>query len=465
MADIEGKDYEQYNVPGTSDDYVETTFGGSGTDTTTYVSDVDAISQANDVLKQADLPDIDTIIKTKAGAVSPQFRDLLAETIEKNKPKSESEVNASIQEVITRAKSQLPDVPMGTPGVDQHTQNKIGVVMSRLSLFSGFDHSKFVALDNDGLAVKTSIGEKRLTQVSNPHLFLRDPGIPKPEYRTLFGIEKEEYQRRLGENNKSVVQPVDAKLDDEVRILDNFKERVLSLGSSAKEAASDIVDRIKDSRREAEFEYIQMAEMSDADAEREGLLPYREIVGIDKSFKTIEGQIQLAVAKAADAVDQIKLLEDKENKTPEDITRLQRLRDELDGHNEVLSVLKGRYADEISKMRKQRNIVLGITAALAVGGILTAIFEAVANALGSDAAKELIPKSTDPKDIAESGIGKLVKQKLEHLAAYFHDQYLNSSGASKAFWHMMENAVKFIEEHLWLLIASALAVLAYELSK
>jgi hypothetical protein len=125
--------------------------------------------------------------------------------------------------------------------------------------------------------------------------------------------------------------------------------------------------------------------------------------------------------------------------------------------------------DELDKIRQKKNTILKIltagAAATGIGGILTGIFEAIANALGSDTAKDLIPKSTDPKDIAESGIGRIVKKKLEDLAAYFHNMYLNSTGTVQAFWHMMENAVGFLEDHLLLIIAAALAALAIELNK
>ena len=48
-------------------------------------------------------------------------------------------------------------------------------------------------------------------------------------------------------------------------------------------------------------------------------------------------------------------------------------------------------------MRKKRNTILKLfgVGTAAVDGILTATFEAVANALGSDTAKYLLPKSTE----------------------------------------------------------------------
>lgn len=141
------------------------------------------------------------------------------------------------------------------------------------------------------------------------------------------------------------------------------------------------------------------------------------------------------------------------------------LKDELQGQVEIARDLKGQLADNTEKMRKQRNIALGIAGAAGVGGLLAGIFEAVANALGSDTAKQLIPKSTDPKDIAESGIGKMIKKKLDDLVNWFKDKYNNSSGTTKAFWHMMENSVEFLKDHLWIILATVIAIVAYEIQK
>ncbi len=424
----------------------------------------DPVTSANAALKEANLPDLDTIIKNKAtdGSVSSEFRDRLAKAITKEKPKTEEDIEKAIQSATKQA---LPAPPSSTPGVDQHTQNKIGVVLSRLDLYTIPDHSKFTMLDNDGLEVQTSKGKARLTQLSDPRLFLRTPtpDIPANEYRALFGISKEEYTRRIGKNNQEVVRPADDDLETDQSQLSNSKDWV----SSVKDVARTLVDKLRGDRKKAEFNYRRVAEeteMTEMD-KQEGRLPERELVAIDQRFQTLEGQIQIASSKAVEVREKIKVLDGKADKTPEDISQLQRLHDELDGHNEILKVLKGMYGDEVAKMRKQRNIILGIAGVTSVGGILATIFEAVANALGSDTVKELIPKSTDPKDIVESGLGKIIKKKLQELATYFHDRYLNSTGAVQAFWRMMENAVSFLEDHLWLVIAATLATLLYKLNK
>ena len=77
----------------------------------------------------------------------------------------------------------------------------------------------------------------------------------------------------------------------------------------------------------------------------------------------------------------------------------------------------------------------------------------------------MIPKSTDPKDVAESGTGKMIKKKLDDLAKWFKGKYNNSSGTMKAFWHVMENTVEFLKDHLWIMLATVIAIVAFEFNK
>jgi hypothetical protein len=205
--------------------------------------------------------------------------------------------------------------------------------------------------------------------------------------------------------------------------------------------------------------------LTEFDVTHPSRLPERELEAIDRRFQTIEGQVQIATSKVGEITTQIIELENIEEKTDDDQQKLDGLNDELRGQIEVMRDLKGQLAENTAKMRKQRNLALGITGALLGGGILTGIFELVANALGSDTAKDLLPKSTDPKDIAASGIGKAITKKLSGLATYFHDMFLKSDGTMKAFWHMMENAVEYLQDNLWIILAATLALVAYEINK
>ena len=447
----------------------------------------DAISMANNWLAQAELPSIDEIIlkKGKGRVVDKRLFSAIVEVV---KPRDVDGINAAIniydeysrrggtyddfvskrfltrEEIdsyLTSSIDSVPNPPINTPGVDTHTQNTIGVKLSKLDIYSGIDHSKFVLMDDGGLAVKTSKGSQMLTYVRNPELFVKNPKIPTVEYQGLFGLNKDEYTKRVEKANARTIAPVDEEVDADQGNLTDFKSWLSKQGDTVKDRAKNFIDRLKSNRKTSEFNYREELEMSDI----EGRLPERELVAIDQRFQTIEGQISVAVSKAANLTEQIQQLDAKEDKSPNELAKLQQLKDELDAQNGLISDLKGDLSDNTAKMQKQRNLILDIGGGLAAGRILMAIFEVIANALGSNAVKGLIPKSTDPKDIIESGIGKIIRKNLEDLAAYFNDRYLNTSGAVQAFWHMMENAVDGLESNLWIIIAAALTLLAYEINK
>ena len=59
---------------------------------------------------------------------------------------------------------------------------------------------------------------------------------------------------------------------------------------------------------------------------------------------------------------------------------------------------------------------------------------------------------------------KMIKKKLDDLANWFKDKYNNSSVTMKAFWHMMESSVEFLKNHLWIILATVMAIEAYEMN-
>ena len=430
------------------------------------------------VIKYArDYSDLPTFIKS--------FNDLIAKGVTYD---SFVQTNFHSQEQIEQyLKSQAQPPPTDTPGVDIHTQNQINLRLTGLGVDTTTDHSKFIPLENGGLAVKTSKGSVTITQKNKPKLYLKDPGIPKAEYPTLLGFTREEYRKRVDIHNTKIVTPADDLVDGDQDSLDDFTASLLGTGRSTpkegpnyasriataiKDKVSNFMDRIKANRIRSEYDYQALGtiddddmEMTEFDAEHPHRLPEREIEAIDKRFQTIEGQLQIATSKVGEITTQIVDLENKQDKSADEQQKLNDFNDELQGQIEIVASLKGQLAENTEKMRKQRNIALGITGAAVAGGVFAGIFELVANALGSDAAKDLLPKSADPKDIAASGIGKAVTNKLAGLAGYFHDKYIASTGTMKSFWHMMENAVKFMQQHLWIIIAAALAIVAFEVNK
>ena len=478
----------------------------------------DPINNANSILSAADLADIDTIVRNKNANLTNDQKKLFAAIITLERPVGESGLNKvinmfnefsksgdyekfvrenfhtkeQIEEYLKNAKptdisiSDAPSPPTVTPGVALDVRNKIDFRLADLGITTVIDHTKFIPLENGGLVVKTNKGSIRITQQDNPKLYLVRPGIPTGEYEGLFGFDKQEYKRRVGLHNARVVEPVDVEVDEDQDWLDDVSTPLLgkdvsdtgksgasreSIGKIISNTVKGFIDRLKTNRIKSEFGYRQLAtegddlEMEEFSREHPDRLPERELEAIDQRFQTIEGQIAIATSKAGDITTQILELEQKSDRTEEEETQLSNLKDELQGQVDIVKDLKGQYAENTEKMRKQRNIALGIVGAAGAGGILAGIFEAVANALGSDTAKKLIPKSTDPKDIADSGIGKMIKKKLDDLAKWFKDKYLNSSGTTKAFWHMMENTVGFLKDHLWIILAAALAIVAYEYNK
>ena len=62
---------------------------------------------------------------------------------------------------------------------------------------------------------------------------------------------------------------------------------------------------------------LEMSDLSEPDAEPEvetGRLPERELEEIDKRFQTVEGQIAVALTKAADLTERMSNLSGKEEK-------------------------------------------------------------------------------------------------------------------------------------------------------
>ena len=192
--------------------------------------------------------------------------------------------------------------------------------------------------------------------------------------------------------------------------------------------------------------------------------PPEQRQGIGLELEQTRGRLQDLGPEFAPIIDEMNGI-GREYNGSDDTTRRQELEQSFAEKKAELDA----KLDELDKLRQKKNailkLVLGAAVVTGIAGLLTAIFEAVANALGSDTAKNLVPKSTDPKNIIDSGIGQIIKKKLEELAAYFHERYVNSTGVSKAFWSMMEKSVQFMEDHLWIIIAVALAAAAYKVSK
>lgn len=422
---------------------------------------------ADDILTQRGFPSFDELFS--------KITDRAERKLAKEFVIKEANNYGSAKELLDAydSKLRLPSPPRETPGVELAIRNKIDLGLSRLDITKSIDHTKFIVSEKGDLYVKTSKGTSSLTQKQNNQLFLVRPQIPNAEYESLLGISKSEYKRRVGLNNARVVSPVDAEVDEDQNSLENFATTLLETPTKIKERVGGFIDRLRSNRIRSEFNYQKLDDeisLTEFDAENPDRLPERDLEAIDKRFQTIEGQIQIATSKVGEISLEISELEKQETRTSDEDTKLGRLNDELQAQLQIINDLKNDYTENIAKMRRQRNIALGIGVGVVglgsiLGGILSSVFDTVTKVIGSDAVKDLIPKSTDPKDIANSGIGKIITKKLSDLADLFADKMKNSVGAWKSFWHMMEAAVKYMQAHLWLIVGMVLAMIAIEWNK
>ena len=364
--------------------------------------------------------------------------------------------------------------------MDLHQQNKIDIKLSELDIVGQIPHDQFIPTQDGGLAVKTSQGSMTLTQ-KDVRLFKERPGIPKNEYSTLFGIDRVEYKRRVEARNAFVRNEIESKTTDVVKESieftnpafedpylpspinaseewrsQTFKTRLSSamVGavSSVKETVGDLLSHLKPSQR-VEDDNIQMVNLTAEDRD-----------STTSELEQMHGRLQDLGPESGALLDEINAMDIKISKSPENVDSVKRTRSQKVDQLHVKTKL-----EEFDKIRERKNIIIKLVVTwvgtAAAGGILTGIFEAIAKALGSDTAKDFLPKSSDPKDIADSGIGKAITEKLSGLAGYFREKYLNSVGTPKAFWHMLEKAVEYMKDNLWLIVAGALAITAYELNK
>ena len=352
------------------------------------------------------------------------------------------------------------------------------------------DHSKFTVLQDGGLQVETSVGTKLLTRQPNSRYFNERPGISDKDYHSTLGVSKKEYLKLVRSRNEKL------RNFDQIRAIENVRQaKTVEFANPAfddddapliptpenaspewqkqpltvkmKSALSDVVSTLSGNvnqllSRFKPGEYQRLSEDDDV-LEMEDLTP-QQITETGEELEMMRGRLQELGPQFGPLIDDLNVIAREYHDEEDDEKRNQLDKAFADKKAELDTKL-----DELDKIRERKNAILklvGISVATTgVAGALTGIFEAIANALGSDTAKDLLPKSTDPKDIAESGIGKMIKKKLEDLAAYFRDRYLNSSGTAKAFWHMMKNTVEYLQDHLWLIIATAIAILVYEINK
>ena len=137
---------------------------------------------ANKILRDRGRPNLEEIINQEKHKVKNFDRKLYEAFIGKEayKYKSIQDVNDAFENLASQGTTydmyitgNLPNVQDNTPGISRADQNKINLKLIGLKLPKPVDHTKFTILENGGLAVKTSKGDIRITQLSDTDMFLK----------------------------------------------------------------------------------------------------------------------------------------------------------------------------------------------------------------------------------------------------------------------------------------------------
>ena len=150
--------------------------------------------------------------------------------------------------------------------------------------------------------------------------------------------------------------------DEVMKLNENLDERSKAIESSSTTDAEaielmemtskDIDVTVKDAEQDTSF--IEPSE-------RDNLLPFRELEGLDKQLRTIKGSLKVAIAKRIDLEGRIKHEERKLNEIQDpkysddqrDMIegRIKRLRGELTERNKEIDILKGEASKQINQIR------------------------------------------------------------------------------------------------------------------
>ena len=178
-------------------------------------------------------------------------------------------------------------------------------------------------------------------------------------------------------------------------------------------------------------------------SERDNLLPFRELEGLDKQLRTIKGSLKVAIAKRIDLEGRIKHEERKLNEIQDpkysddqrDMIegRINKLRGELTERNKEIDILKGEASKQINQIRgsitkfldketgtlgerirtlfKEQGITI-VSILTAVGMAIGVLIEAL---LGGPSASAPTLQSTTTSD-KKGGAREWIKNKLKALS-------------------------------------------------
>ena len=107
-----------------------------------------------------------------------------------------TELNQAITKAVDYARRDGGDYEryiIEAPTVPTDIRNKIDLKFSELNVTADIDHSKFISLENGGLAVKISNGNSHtITYKDEANSYKENTDILKNEYQSLFGFDRED---------------------------------------------------------------------------------------------------------------------------------------------------------------------------------------------------------------------------------------------------------------------------------
>ena len=328
--EAEGRDYVDMNDIPQETTFTQT-FPNPVYDESTTFQD-DSLKNADFVLAEAGLPDLDTLIQTKSGGASPQFKKLLADVIIKDKPKNESELNRVIQRAVKDGEMQLPSPSRYDPAKSMTENQRLDLKVEDYYKERGYSrvpdgvmYDRFRIEDDGGLSYKSSDEKwKQLTDKRNPKKFVK-PGtsnFTKQDKDDLFPPVTREPEIEMLVRSADVFEP--QPTIDETNVDDIASEM------------SDSLDDISTIARELQ---------------QSGIEP-REIRGLDQAAQSIRGNIAIQTSKLLDVQQKI---EAEKQKPEPDQVELERLEDEKRAIINSLNNLREQTNNQITSIKETIN--------------------------------------------------------------------------------------------------------------
>ena len=184
---------------------------------------------------------------------------------------------------------------------------------------------------------------------------IRKLGVKRLKLMGFRGITDEDVKpnRTKYKVAREKVRKLDENLDERSKEIESSSTTDAEAIEMIEVTSKDIDKTVKDVEQDTSF--IEPSE-------RDKLLPFRELEGLDKQLRTIKGSLKVAIAKYIDLEGHIKLEERKLNEIQDpkylddqrDMieSRLRKLRGELTERNKEIDILKGEASKQINQIRE-----------------------------------------------------------------------------------------------------------------